>query len=88
VACFDSGVGSMFRPGLCRQHLDPQHPDRPTSEEQRSMLLDLVWLVFRLSRWQRGPVRALAAWSGLGGAGGVQPGCGRMSTWAGAVSFF
>jgi hypothetical protein len=31
-----------------------------------------------------GPLRALAAWSGLGGAGGVRPGCGGMSAWAGA----
>jgi hypothetical protein len=26
-----------------------------------------------------GPLRALEAWSGLGGAGGVRPGCGGMS---------
>jgi len=35
-----------------------------------------------------GPLRALAAWSGLGGADGVRAGCGGMSAWAGAVSFF
>jgi len=35
--------------------------------------------------WQRSPIQA---WSGLSGAGSVRPGCGGMSAWAGAVSFF
>jgi hypothetical protein len=39
--------------------------------------------VFRPGRWQRGPVRVLAAWSGLGGADGVRLAV-VVRIWAGA----
>jgi hypothetical protein len=75
------GVGGVFQPRRCRKRPDPR---------RRSW----GWLgcggVFRPGRWQRGPVQVLAAWSGLGGVGGVRLGCGGgvVRIWAGAVSLF
>jgi hypothetical protein len=42
------------------------------------------WQLVHYGRWRRGLAWAMPAWSGLGSAGGVWPGCGRMSAWAGA----
>jgi hypothetical protein len=47
--------GGVFRLGSWRRVLAWAVPaaSRPTSEEQRSVLLVLAWLVFRPGRWQR-----------------------------------
>jgi hypothetical protein len=72
VACSDSGVGSVFRPGRCRQHLDPQHPNPRRRSNVRCCWVWPSWCsdpvggsVVQYGRWRLGLAWAVQGASGL-----------------------
>jgi hypothetical protein len=72
-----TGVGGVFRLGRCRKRPDPR---------RRSWGWPGCGGMFRPGRWRRGLAWAVPAAFGLGGAGGVRPGCGGADLGRGVLS--